>query len=80
MKAYKVVAMKVQKEKEVVEGQFAVLDSENAALNKALVEAKATRDEAIVMAVSLKFEQERLIRVAGENAEDKVAKAISEKE
>ena len=56
MKAYKVVAMKAQKEKEIVEGQFAVLVSENAALNKALVEAKATRDEAIVMAVSLKFE------------------------
>ena len=37
-------------------GQFTILDSEKAALNKALEKAKAVRDEAITMADSLKSE------------------------
>ena len=56
MKAYQAAAMKAQKEKAIAEGQFTILDSEKAALNKALEEAKAVRDEAIIMVDSLKFE------------------------
>ena len=40
MKMYQAAAVKAQKEKEVVEGQFAILDSEKTALNKALGKAK----------------------------------------
>ena len=54
--AYQAAVMKAQKEEKVAEGQFTILDSENAALNKALEEAKAVRDKAITMADSLKFE------------------------
>ena len=56
--------VKAQKEKEAAESQFAILESEKMALTKALKEAKVARDEAIVMANSLKSEQERLVRVA----------------
>ena len=56
MKAYQAAAVKAQKEKEATEGQFTILDSEKAALNKALEKAKAVRDEAITMADSLKSE------------------------
>ena len=49
-------------------------------MNKALEEVKATRDEAISMADSLKSEQERLIRVAREEAKKKMVKAIFKKE
>ena len=55
MKAYQAAAVKAQKEKEAAEGQFTILDSEKAALNKALEKAKAVRDEAITMADSLNF-------------------------
>ena len=54
MKVYQTAVVKARKEKEVVEDQFAILDSENAALNKALKEANVVRDEAIAMADSLK--------------------------
>ena len=56
MKAYQAAAVKAQKEKEATEGQFTILDSEKAALNKALEEAKAFWDKAITMADSLKSE------------------------
>ena len=61
VKAYQATVVKAQKEKQVVEGQFTILDSEKAALNKALEKAKAVRDKAITMTDSLKSEQERLI-------------------
>ena len=80
MKTYQAAAVKAQKEKEVVEGQFAILDSEKTALNKALGKAKAARDEAIAMVDYLKSEQERLIQMAKEEVKKKVAKAIFEKE
>ena len=44
MKTYQAADVKAQKEKEVVEGQFAVLDSEKVTLNTALEKAKAARD------------------------------------
>ena len=47
-------------------------------MTKALEEAKAAKDEAIATIDSLKSEQERLVRVAKEKAEEKVARAISE--
>ena len=80
MKTYHAIFVKAQKEKETVEGQFAVLESEKVALNKALKEAKVARDKVIAITTFLKFEQERLVRVAKEEVEEKVAKAISEKE
>ena len=52
--SYKVAVVKAQKENEALESQFAILKSENTALTKALEEAKAAKDEAIVMANSLK--------------------------
>ena len=66
MKTYHAIFVKARKEKETVEGQFAVLESEKVALNKALKEAKVARDKAIAMADSLKSEQERLVRVVKE--------------
>ena len=56
IKTYQVAIMKAPKEKKTAEGQFVVLESENAALNKALKEGKAALDEAIAMANSLKSE------------------------
>ena len=56
MKAYQATAVKAQKEKKAAEGQFTILDSEKAAFNKALEEAKAVWDEAITMVDSLKSE------------------------
>ena len=47
--------MKAQKEKEAVDGQFAILKSEKRTLNKALEKAKVARDKVIAMADSLKF-------------------------
>ena len=72
--------MKAQKEKEVAESQFTILKSEKMALTKALEEAKAAKDEALEMTNSLKCQQERLVRVAKEKAEEKVAKAIADRD
>ena len=52
---YKVAAVKAQKEREAAEGQFSVLESKKTTLNKALKEAKVARDEAILLADSLRF-------------------------
>ena len=41
-----------------------MLESEKTTLSNSLKEAKTARDEAIAMATLLKFEHERLIRVA----------------
>ena len=49
-------------------------------MTKALEEAKVARGEAIAMVDSLKSKQERLIRVAKEEAEEKVARAISKRD
>ena len=49
-------------------------------MNKSLEEAKVAHDEAIAMADSLKFEQERLIRVAKKEVEERLAKAIFERD
>ena len=76
---YKAATVKAQKEKEATEGQFAVLESEKTTLNKALEEVKVARDEAIALANSLRFEQERLIRVAKKEVEERMAKVIFEK-
>ena len=80
MNTYQTAIVKAQKEKQVVESQFTVLESEKTTLNKALEEAKATRDEAIAMVDFLKFEGERLVRVAKEEVKEKVVKAISKRE
>ena len=56
------------------------MKSEKTALTKAVEEAKATKDEAIAMANSLKSEQKMLVRVAKEKVEKKVAKVISERD
>ena len=80
IKAYQVAIVKAQKEKEATKSQFIILKSEKEALNKTLEEVKATQDEAIAMANSLKFEQEILVQVAKEEVEEKVAKAIIEKD
>ena len=50
------------------------------ALNTAIGEAKATRDKAIAMANSIKSKQERLIRVANKEAEEKMAKVVSNRD
>ena len=50
------------------------------ALTKAVEEAKVARDETIAMTNSLKFEQERLVRMAKEEAEENVAKVVSERD
>ena len=71
---------KAEKEKEASESQFTVLKSEKIALTKAVEEAKAAKDEAFVMANPLKFEQERLVRMAKEKAKEKVSRAISERD
>ena len=71
---------KAEKDRKAFESQLAVLESEKAALTKALEEAKAAKDEAVATASSLKSEQNRLIRVAKEEAEEKVAKAMSERD
>ena len=60
---------KAERDREASESQLAVLESEKAALTKALKEAKVARDEAIATASSIKSEQDRLIRVAKEEAE-----------
>ena len=54
MKTYQVAAVKAQKEKEATEGQFAILKSEKAALNKALEEVKATQDEAMAIFLEIR--------------------------
>ena len=71
---------KAERDREASKSQLVVLESEKAALTKALEEAKAARDEAIATASSIKFEQNRLIRVAKEEAEEKISKAMSEKD
>ena len=71
---------KVEKQKEAFENQCAVLKSEKTALEKAVEEAKTTRDEAVTMANSLKSEQDRLVRVAQEKAEKKIDIATSERD
>ena len=52
---------KAEKEKEALESRCAILESEKTALVKAVEEAKAAKDEAMVTAASLRSEQERLI-------------------
>ena len=69
-----------EKEKEAFESQFAILESEKTSLTKALEEAKAARDEAITTADSLNSEKERLVRVAKKEVEEKVVRAISERD
>ena len=71
---------KAERDREASESQLAVLESEKAALTKALEEAKAARDEAIATASSIKSEQDRLIRVAKEEAEEKITKAMFERD
>ena len=56
---------KVEKDKKASESQFDVLKSEKATLTKIVEEARASRDEAIAMANSLKSEQERLMGEIG---------------
>ena len=70
---------KAEKEKEVFESRCAVLESEKTALVKAVEEAKASKDEAVATAVSLRSEQERLIRMAKE-AEENIRVANSERD
>ena len=70
---------KAEKEKEAFESQCAVLESEKVVLTKALGEAKTVRDEVVAMVDSLKFEQDRLVRVAKE-VEEKIATATSERD
>ena len=71
---------KAEKDRKASESQLAVLESEKAVLTKALEEAKAAKDEAVATASSLKSEQDRLIRVAKKEAEEKVAKAMFERD
>ena len=71
---------KAEKEKEAFESQFAILESEKTALTKDVEEAKAARDEVVAMANFLKSEQDRLVRVVQEEAEEKIAKATSERD
>ena len=78
--SYKTAVVKAQKDKEAFESQFAILESEKTALTTALKKAKATRDGAITMVNFLKFEQERLVRVAKDEVKKKVAKAVSERD
>ena len=56
------------------------MESENTALTKAVEEAKTARDEAIVIGNSFKSEQDRLVQVAQEEAEEKIAKATFERD
>ena len=60
---------KAERDRKAFESQLAVLESEKVVLTKALEEAKAAKDEAIATAFSIKSEQDRLIRVAKEEAE-----------
>ena len=60
--------------------QFALLKSEKTAMKKSLDEAKATRDEALAIIDSLRFEYERKIRVVKEEVEEKVARVMSERD
>ena len=53
MKSSVVAIEKEKNEKKVIEGQCVVLKSEKAALSKSLEKAKASRDKAITLAVSL---------------------------
>ena len=71
---------KDERDREASESQLTVLESEKAVLTKALEEAKAARDEAIATASFIKSEQDRLIRVAKEEAEEKISKAMSERD
>ena len=57
-----------------------MLESEKIALSGSLEEAKAARDEAMVMVDSLRSECERQIRMAKEEADEKVARAVSERD
>ena len=70
---------KAEKEKEALESRCAVLESEKAALVKVVEEAKAAKDEATATAVSLRTEQERLIRVVKE-VEEKIRVANSDRD
>ena len=60
--------------------QFALLKSEKTAMKKSLDEAKATRDEALAIIDSLRFEYERKIRVVKEEVEEKVTRVMSERD
>ena len=55
------------------------MESLKTALNKSLDEAKVTRDEVLAMADFLRSKYKRQIRVAKEEAEEKVARAMSER-
>ena len=79
MKKSTVSIKKAKKEKEVVKSQFTILESEKTVLTRSLEEAKAAQDEAVAMAASLQSEQEKLIRVAKAEVEEKLAKALFKK-
>ena len=49
-------------------------------MSKSLDKAKVIRDEALAMTDSLRFEYERQIRVAKEEVEEKVARAMFERD
>ena len=78
LKGYKASIEKAQKEKDAIESQFGMLESEKTTLNKSLEQAKVAQDKAIAMAISLKSKQERLIRVAKDKVEEKLTKALFE--
>ena len=71
---------KAEKDREAFESRLAILENEKAALTKALEEAKTAGDEAIATASSIKSEQDRLIWVVKDEAKEKVAKAMSERD
>ena len=78
MKGYQAAVLSTQKEKENTKCQFALLKSENFALKKSLDEAKVARDEALAMDNSLRSKYERQIRMAKEEVEEKMARAMFE--
>ena len=71
---------KAEKEKEAFESQFILLESEKTTLTKVVEEAKAASDEVVVMANSPKSEQDKLVRVAQEETEEKIARATFERD
>ena len=68
-----------KKVKENAESQFDVLESEKTTLSRSVEEARADRDEAIAMVDSLKSECERQIRMANEEADERMARAMIER-
>ena len=80
MKQYESTISSAQKGKENAKSQFVMLKSEKTAMKKSLDEAKATRDEALAVTDSLRFEYERKIRVVKEEVEEKVTRVMSERD